>query len=295
MRMSRSILQFVGGLSVLAAMTACSADVPAAGLSDDSEENLTFRNAATSGTNLRDGEVVLTFDDGPAASSANVAALLEERGHVGLFFVVSKHLGRVSDGRAILDDAGVAKLEAVVSKGQLVANHTHDHCISGASGSEPCSGRAFSDLPSADMKNQVEWTDMLLRAALARSNRTNAYVPFFRAPGNSWSPTAARTLSSAALPNNAYGPVAWGLPKPGDEDFRCWSKQEGVQTCANRYIAAWNAMPSGSQKAVVLIHDNFANATELLRRVLDGIIGKRTKAGSLARVVRPQCIVGCTR
>ncbi len=294
--MALSVARLVGGLCVLLTAAACSADGPAdEPIVDDSEENLTFRNTPTAGTNLRDGELVLTFDDGPAASSANVAALLQERGHVGLFFAVSKHLGRVSNGRVILDDAGVAKLEAVVSKGQLVANHTHDHCIQSPGGAAPCSGLAFSNLPASDMKSQVEWTDVLLRAALARSNRSGAYLPFFRAPGNSWSASAARTLSTAALPTNAYGPISWDLPRSGDEDFRCWSKGESVQTCADRYIAAWNAMPSGSQKGVVLIHDNFANATELLRRILDGIVGRRTKAGSVARVVRPGCIVGCTR
>lgn len=57
-----------------------------------SEEDLTFRSAATSSVNLRDGELVLTFDDGPAATSVDVATLLQGRGHTGLFFTVSHHL-----------------------------------------------------------------------------------------------------------------------------------------------------------------------------------------------------------
>ena len=57
-----------------------------------SEEDLTFRSAATSNVNLRDGELVLTFDDGPAATSVDVATLLQGRGHTGLFFTVSHHL-----------------------------------------------------------------------------------------------------------------------------------------------------------------------------------------------------------
>lgn len=260
-----------------------------------SEEDLTFRSAATSSVNLRDGELVLTFDDGPAATSVDVATLLQGRGHTGLFFTVSHHLGTVDGGRATLNDTGATRLGAIAERGQLVANHTHNQCIRGASTAAPCSGRAFADLPAAEMKRQVESTDILIRAALGRANRSSAYLPFFRAPGNSWSTTAATTLSSAALPSNAYGPIAWNLPRTGEEDFQCWRRNETVATCASRYIAAFDAMPSGGQKAVVLIHDNFPNAAALTRAVLDGLVGRRTKAGNTVRVVRPGCIVGCTR
>ena len=218
-----------------------------------SEEDLTFRSAATSNVNLRDGELVLTFDDGPTATSVDVATLLQGRGHTGLFFTVSHHLGTVEGSRATLNDTGATRLGAIAERGQLVANHTHNHCIRGASTAAPCSGRAFADLPAAEMKRQVESTDILIRAALGRANRSSAYLPFFRAPGNSWSTTAATTLSSAALPSNAYGPIAWNLPRTGEEDFQCWRRNETVATCAGRYIAAFDAMPSGGQKAVVLI------------------------------------------
>ena len=265
---------------------------PAAGTSED---ELTFRSTATSNVNLRDGEVVLTFDDGPAATSVDVAELLRSRGHTGLFFAVSHHLGSVEGGRARLDDVAASRLGAIAARGQLVANHTHNHCIRGVSQSAPCSGRGFADLPSAEMKRQVESADTLIRAALARSDRSSAYLPFFRAPGNSWNAGAATTLASASLPSAAYGPIAWNLPRAGEEDFQCWRRNESVATCANRYLSAWDALPSGGQKAVVLIHDNFPNAAALTRAVLDGLVGRRTKAGNTVRVVRPGCIVGCTR
>ena len=279
----------------------CVADTTQAEPDDDapasatSEENLTFRSAATSNVNLRDGELVLTFDDGPAQTSVDVAELLRSRGHTGLFFAVSHHLGTVEGGRVRLDDTAAGRLGAIAARGQLVANHTHNHCIQTASAAAPCSGRAFADLPASEMKRQVESADVLIRAALERAGRTSAYLPFFRAPGNSWSATAATTLASASLPANAYGPIAWNLPRAGEEDFQCWRRSESVETCASRYLAAWNAMPSGGQKAVVLIHDNFANAAALTRAILDGLVGRRTKAGNTIRVVRPGCIVGCTR
>jgi len=279
----------------------CTADTTQAEADEDApstataEEDLTFRAAATSNTNLRDGELVLTFDDGPAQTSVDVAELLRSRGHTGLFFAVSHHLGTVEGGRATLNDAAATRLGAIAERGQLVANHTHDHCIRGASAAAPCSGRAFADLPANEMKRQVETADILIRAGLTRAGRSSAYLPFFRAPGNSWNATAATTLAGASLPANAYGPIAWNLPRAGEEDFQCWRRGDTVSTCASRYLAAWNAMPSGGQKAVVLIHDNFPNAAALTRAILDGLVGRRTKAGNTVRVVRPGCIVGCTR
>jgi peptidoglycan/xylan/chitin deacetylase (PgdA/CDA1 family) len=302
-RRSRSFLGASLAVSLVASAIAsagCVADSGTTEVDDDvpsatSEEDLTFRSAATSNVNLRDGELVLTFDDGPAQTSVDVADLLQSRGYTGLFFAVSHHIGSVEAGRATLNDTGATRLGAIAERGQLVANHTHNHCIRGASQAAPCSGRAFADLPAAEMKRQVETTDILIRAALERSRRTTAYLPFFRAPGNSWSSAAATTLSSAALPSNAYGPIAWNLPRAGEEDFQCWRRNETVATCASRYVAAFDAMPSGGQKAVILIHDNFPNAAALTRAILDGLVGRRTKAGSTVRVVRPGCIVGCTR
>lgn len=281
-----------GSLGCSAAPASDEADEPEAATSED---ELTFRSTATSNANLRDGEIVLTFDDGPAQTSVAVADLLRSRGYTGLFFTVSHHLGALEGGRPRLNEVAAGRLSAVAERGQLVANHSHDHCIRGASNATPCSGRGFADLPSAEMKRQVETADVLIRAALARSGRSSAYVPYFRAPGNSWNAAAATALGSATLPAAAYGPIGWNLPRTGEEDFQCWRRNESVATCANRYLSAWDALPSGGQKAVILVHDNFANAPGLTRAILDGLVGRRTKAGNIVRVVRPGCIIGCTR
>lgn len=294
--MTRHCLLFLGFLIACLAGSGCG---DAGADADDDEEagetsNAlgTWRDQAVRANNLRDGEIVLTFDDGPARSSAEVASLLRARGHVGLFFVVSKHLGTVTNGSPRLDDAGVAKLRAVVDAGQVVGNHSHDHCIGGASA---CGGRAFADLAAEEQRRQIETTDLLLRSALARVDRAGAYLPFFRPPGNSWSARTAANVRTANVPAQTYGPVAWDLPVAGEEDFRCWSSGLGVEACAARYVRAFRAMPRGGQRAVILVHDNFADAPALTRQLLDSLVGTRTKAGNAVRVVHPRCIVGCTR
>lgn len=275
-------------VSVLVAV-ACGAPHTEEDAATASEDALTLRDQPLVAQNLRDGEIVLTFDDGPSAHSGAVAELLQQRGHVGLFFVVSKHLG---DGGPTLDATGLTRLGDVVRRGQLVANHTHDHCIGGASA---CGGRAFASLPAAEQRRQVELTDGLLTRALDRLDAEGAYLPFLRPPGNSWSASTARSLTTARVSPRTYGPVAWNVPAPGEEDFRCWSQGTSAEACAARYVSAFRALPRGQQRAVVLVHDNFAQAAELTRRVLDGLVGTRTKAGAAVRVVHPRCVVGCTR
>ncbi len=255
----------------------------------------TFRPATVAANNLRDGEIVLTFDDGPAASSGAVADVLAQRGYIGLFFAVSKHLGQVGARGVQLDETGVANLGAVVQRGHVVGNHTHEHCIAGAGGAPACGGRSFADLPAAEQRRQIELTDTLVRTALDRIGKPDAYLPFFRAPGNSWSAATASNLSSAQVSSRTYGPVAWNVPAWGEEDFRCWSQSMTPEACAARYVRAFRDLPSGQQKAVVLIHDNFGQAAELTRRFVDAIVGTRTKAGHAVHVVHPRCIVGCTR
>ncbi len=292
--MYRSTLRAAVALTAaVTALTSCTADTGEEPAAPSVESASTFRDAPVAGVNLRDGEIVLTFDDGPATSSAAVATLLQSKGITGLFFAVSHHLGSVEGGAARLDSAGVAKLDAVLDAGHVVGNHTHDHCIQGASA---CGGRGMTTLSAAEARRQIETADVLIRAAIASAGHdASRYLPFFRSPGNAWSPALAQTLSQASLPSNAYGPVAWDVPRRGEEDFRCWSEGKSVTSCAARYVSAFQAMPRGGQRAVVLVHDNFTQARELTERFVNALAGTRTKAGNPVRFVHPRCIVGCTR
>jgi peptidoglycan/xylan/chitin deacetylase (PgdA/CDA1 family) len=300
MRSLRSLAS-LAVLTVTALLPACSVAPDDDEAHSASEALGTWRDQTISANNLLDGEVALTFDDGPAASTVQVANLLSARGHVGLFFVVSKHLGSFDGRSSRLDPNGSERLGELVDAGQLVGNHTHDHCIGGAAA---CGGRSFADLGADDQRRQVEATDALVRATLASLGAPDTvYLPFFRSPGNSWSARTATNLASASVSPRSYGPIAWDVPARGEEDFRCWSANMSAAECAARYVRAFEALPAGRQRAVVLIHDNFPRAAELTRAFLDamardprtGSSPRRTKAGNQVRIVHPRCIVGCTR
>ena len=163
--MYRSTLRAAVALTAaVAALTSCTADTGEEPAAPSVESASTFRDAPVAGVNLRDGEIVLTFDDGPATSSAAVATLLQSKGITGLFFAVSHHLGSVEGGAARLDSAGVAKLDAVLDAGHVVGNHTHDHCIQGASA---CGGRGMTTLSAAEVSSGGDHRIAMAAAVLA--------------------------------------------------------------------------------------------------------------------------------
>ena len=81
------------------------------------------------------GEVVFTFDDG-GASGLDIAARLERRGWLGVFFITTDRLGEPG----FLTDEGVAELHR---RGHVVGSHSASHPL------------IMSDLSDADLDR--EW------------------------------------------------------------------------------------------------------------------------------------------
>lgn len=248
-----------------------------------------FRAAPYRGGALRDGEWVLTFDDGPRPSSVQVARALRSRNVTGLFFMVSHSVGWVDAGGVQLNATNQSYIDGVLREGHVVANHTHRHCIRGAS----CGGRGLAELPSGELAFELETAHQVLRAAIALSGHrpTDKMLHFFRAPGSqdgaSWSAAAASHASTARLPGNYLGTVAWDLPQSGHDIGECWNRGLGGAACAARYLQEIDR--TGRQKGVILIHDNFAQAADMVGPLVDGLRARGM------RVVHPRCIVGCTR
>ena len=248
-----------------------------------------FRAVPYRGGALRDGEWVLTFDDGPRPSSVQVARALRSRNVTGLFFMVSHSVGWVDAGGVQLNAANQSYIDGVLREGHVVANHTHRHCIRGAS----CGGRGLAELPSGELAFELETAHQVLRAAVAVSGHrpTDKMLHFFRAPGSqdgaSWGAAAASHASTARLPGNYLGTVAWDLPQSGHDISECWSRDLGGAACAARYLQEIDR--TGRQKGVILIHDNFVQAADMVGPLIDGLRARGM------RVVHPRCIVGCTR
>ncbi|MEM9493572.1 MAG: polysaccharide deacetylase family protein, partial [Myxococcota bacterium] len=245
-----------------------------------------FANSAITNGNLLPGEFVLTFDDGPRASSAQLATLLRNRGVTGLFFAVSSHLGSKSGNNVTLNTTHHSTIRAILDNGHILANHSHNHCIGGSSA---CGGKSFAQLSRSDALRQIELPHAIMSATIAKLGHSprNKLLHFFRSPGNSWSSSAAEHVRYARIPDTYFGPIAWDLPVRGEEDFRCWSQGMSVSQCAQRYLSAVDR--GEVTKGVILVHDNFEQATELTRMIIDGLHARGM------RFVHPRCIIGCTR
>jgi peptidoglycan/xylan/chitin deacetylase (PgdA/CDA1 family) len=114
------------------------------------------------------GDVALTFDDGPnATTTLALAAILEDHGTRGTFFSV----GKAVDARPDITDA-------LVARGHLVGNHSYRH-------------------------DSIRWLDPaypeLARAERAISARAGVCPAFFRPPHGQHTPFMARTVRRAAM------------------------------------------------------------------------------------------------
>ncbi len=248
-----------------------------------------FRATPYRGGGLLDREWVLTFDDGPRASSVQLARTLRAKGVTGLFFAVTHTLGSVNGNGVQLEPSTQPHIQGVLAEGHVVANHTHRHCIHGAS----CNDRGLAELPSGELASELETAHQVLRAAVANAGFRPAdkMLHFFRAPGSqdgySWSSTAAAHASTARLPGNYVGTVAWDLPGNGHDISECWNRGLTGAQCAARYLELLDR--GGLRRGVILIHDNFAQSADMVGPLIDGLRARGM------RTVHPSCIVGCTR
>ncbi|MBX3246256.1 MAG: S-layer homology domain-containing protein [Myxococcales bacterium] len=248
-----------------------------------------FRATPYRGEALLDGEWVLSFDDGPRASSVQVARALRAKGVTGLFFMVSHTLGWVDANGVQLNPSTQSFVDGVLREGHVLANHSHRHCIRGAS----CGGRGLAELPSGELSFELETTHRVLRASIAHAGHrpTDKMLHFFRAPGSqdgaSWSAAAAASASTARLPGNYRGTIAWDLPRSGHDIGECWNRGLDGAACATRYLREIDA--ARMRKGVILIHDNFPQAADMVGPLIDGLRARGM------RVVHPRCVVGCSR
>lgn len=203
------------------------------------------------GLDLPVGTFALTFDDGPSAVTEGLANWLHDQGIAATFFVNGYHRG---------DSAYQRRLGAIVKAGHLLANHTENHCYSGATAA-PCNSTPYASL-SADTQ-----IDEILRvhsdiAALQPQG------PFLlRTPGGSWDATTATTLNSR-LKVDYLGPIHWSA---GDNvqiggvnykaDYACWSSNTSVATC----LTGYQAMLRNAKRGFILMHDLKSQTVEMVK------------------------------
>ncbi len=122
------------------------------------------------------GEVALTFDDGPSAFTAQVLAVLAARGAVATFFMVGRAAERNPD-----------LVRAIAAAGDAVGGHTWDHV-------------RLPSLTQEEFAAQVDRTDDLLASLTGRAVRC------LRPPYGRYDSVVLARLRSRGL-----APVMWDV------------------------------------------------------------------------------------
>ena len=202
-----------------------------------------------------DKVIALTWDDGPDASTLELAAYLKRRRISATFFVVSSWIEGLSDDPG--DGKGVFVsgyeflpiLGDLVGLGHRVANHTLNHVVL-----REAAGARTVD---RELRENQQNLDPFLTNELR----------LFRAPGGGWGSFAAGIVDGDPYLARMVGPIMWDIDrKDWDESLHCRGPR-GIFECeraapggalrmkpavvAARYVASIESTGHG----IVLLHD----------------------------------------
>ncbi|NUU23934.1 MAG: polysaccharide deacetylase family protein [Streptomycetaceae bacterium] len=184
---------------------------------------------ATAGSGRK---VALTFDDGPSTEwTPQVLALLDQYGAKATFCVVGQQAR-----------AYPAVLRKVVAKGHRLCDHSENH------------DERIARLPEAELRIQIGGARDAVLAALP-----GVEIPWFRAPGGSWSRLIRTTAASYGMK-----PLGWSV------DSRDWERGGVDKIIAN---VKRELRPGG----VILMHDGGGDRRQsvaALRKLLPWLIAQ---------------------
>lgn len=184
-----------------------------------------FNTEPITGANLPEGQLVLTYDDGPGPNTLAVAEYLSEMGIEATFFVVGESFEKLPEvpGR-------------VRALGHRLGNHTWTHSGGGL---------------TAQLERGGDIVDELMRtAALLSGEQTLA----FRPPYGFWDQQVAATLNADAILSPGHvGPFNWNIHCT---DWQAWHDGIDPITVAD----CFRADARTKKKGIVLLHDYTAEA-----------------------------------
>lgn len=177
------------------------------------------------GSKIPDGQLCLTFDDGPGPHSADVSAFLRDEGISATFFLI---------GKFIPGNGGI--VQQLIADGHEVGNHTYSHPWLGADA-------VHSEITSAH--------EQLRPFVKQRSERPF----FFRPPFGMW-PTAPgindlTTKLGERIGDLYAGPISWDY---SGDDWHHWENANIVG--AEQALADATARYAQARRGIILMHDH---------------------------------------
>ncbi|MES2964660.1 MAG: polysaccharide deacetylase family protein [Bdellovibrionota bacterium] len=193
---------------------------------------------------LRQGQLLLTIDDGPNPKiTPQILDLLDAYGIKATFFLVGS-----------LIPSNEPLIREMVRRGHTVSNHTYTHDV--------------PRITPATIVGEVTRAHHALTKALGQPPKGRL---LFRAPGLGWSAPKAVNLNNDALTRNYIGPIHANLGTDAPRaDWACWSQGVSAQACAGYYFQ--DIVNAG--RGIVLTHDIYfkagrGNTFEMLKILLN--------------------------
>jgi peptidoglycan/xylan/chitin deacetylase (PgdA/CDA1 family) len=189
------------------------------------------------GSELPVKTISLTFDDGPGRRTTELADYLASRGIKATFFIN----GSKVPGRQ-------AALEAIVGRGHLLANHTHNH-------------KQLTSLSPALVVQEIAQTD----AIITDLQPDGPWV--LRAPFGAWNGRVARAINDSPM-RKYVGSVFWdeggALTTNAAADWDCWGKSVSVERCGELYVREIRSKGRG----IVLMHDIHDKTVDMVKHIV---------------------------
>jgi peptidoglycan/xylan/chitin deacetylase (PgdA/CDA1 family) len=190
-----------------------------------------FSTEPITGADLPDGQLVLTYDDGPGPNSLSVAEYLSDLGIEATFFVVGESFEKLPDVP-----------RRVRALGHRLGNHTWTHEVGGL---------------TAQLARGGDIVDELMRTAALLSGEE---ALAFRPPWGFWNQQVAATLNADDILSPGHvGPFNWTIDC---KDWAGWRDGDDPTAVAARY----RVEASRAKKGIVLMHDYTADVPEIAAR-----------------------------
>ena len=196
--------------------------------------------------------IALTLDDGPNAHTEAVLDVLKKYNIKATFFIVG-HMAHLHP----------ATLKRIADEGHLLANHSADHSLMGAS----------YDANPEKLLGELRDVDAQIEPLMKPGDKL-----FYRAPYGAWKSAHAAILNDDPRLRNYIGPIYWdiggdiSMSRDGyvmsSADWNCWDLHWSAQTCAKGYLRETRRKDGG----VILIHCIYAQSAPLLEAVLPALI-----------------------
>jgi len=182
---------------------------------------------------LRDHEVVLTFDDGPAAPTGKVLDALAAECVRATFFLIGHNA-----------EASPALVKREVAEGHSVGHHSYSHPAATLRGLSEAAARA-------DIDKGIAADDKAAYGAAGVEPR----VPFFRFPGFADTPALLAELEQRKI--TVFGSDIWA------SDWKTMTPQAELALVMSRLEAAG--------RGIVLFHDSKAQTAQMLPDLLQAL------------------------